>query len=130
MIFSIKKIFVFIIFLSFFAILLYSKNNSATAQTPTVCSISPADVVLAIDRSGSMNESAGGSVTKLSAAKTASNNFLDILANDTDNRAGLVTYAATSTLNQTLTNNFQSIKTAVNSITANGGTCIQVPPLA
>src|SRR3989344_5747651 len=104
---------------------LNNQNTSAQTSSFLVCGNAPSDVILDIDRSGSMNDSAGGTVTKINAAKTASNNFIDILANDPNNRAGIVSYATTSTLNQTLTNNFQLAKNAVTSLSASGNTCIE-----
>ena len=109
----------------FLIISLFGLKVSKAQTAPPVCGNAQADVVLLIDRSGSMNDSAGGSVTKINAAKTAANNFIDILATDANNRAGVVSYATTSTINQSLTNNFQLAKNAVTSLSASGNTCIE-----
>lgn len=90
-----------------------------------VCGTSPTDVMLVIDKSGSMNDRAGSSGTKISNAKTAANNFIDILAQQTQNTVGLSTFANTGTLNSSLSSNFSSVKNQVTAISANGGTCIE-----
>lgn len=97
-----------------------------TFNKPTlVCGTSPTDAMLVIDKSGSMNDKAGSSGTKISNAKTAANNFIDILAQQPQNTVGLSTFASTGTLNSSLTSNFSSVKSQVNAISANGGTCIE-----
>jgi Mg-chelatase subunit ChlD len=96
------------------------------AATPApVCANVPVDVTLIIDKSGSMNDQVGSSGTKLANAKTAAKAFVDIMAQNTNNRVGLITYANTGTVNLALTNNFSSVKTQIDAITATGNTCTQ-----
>lgn len=89
------------------------------------CGTSPTDVMLVIDKSGSMNDKAGTSGSKMAGAKTAANSFIDILSKETRNTTGLSTFASTGQLNSPLGNNFSSVKNQVNAMTANGGTCIE-----
>ena len=90
------------------------------------CGTSPTDVLMIMDRSGSMNFAGGGSGgTRIQEAKSAANNFLDILIAGNNNQSGLVTYSSAGTLNKALTADIASVKTAVSSVTAEGGTCIE-----
>jgi Mg-chelatase subunit ChlD len=95
-------------------------------NTPALtCGTSPTDVMLVIDKSGSMEDPAGTSGSKLANAKIAANNFVDILAKEPRNTTGLSTFASTGTLNSPLTNNFASVKSQITAITSTGGTCIE-----
>jgi Mg-chelatase subunit ChlD len=91
----------------------------------TSCGTSPSDAILAIDTSGSMNDAAGSSGTKISNAKTAAGNFIDLTSAQTTNRIGLVSFNTAATLKSALTNSFSTVKTQVNALTADGNTCIQ-----
>lgn len=91
----------------------------------TTCGTTPSDTMLVIDNSGSMNDRAGSSGTKLSNAKTAANTFVDIVAKDSKNYYGFATYASTASLKSQLGNNASTIKSQINAISANGGTCIE-----
>ncbi|MCB0205647.1 MAG: VWA domain-containing protein, partial [Anaerolineae bacterium] len=77
----------------------------------------PPDVMLVIDRSGSM----GGA--KLSAAQSAAVVFLGQM-NLAEEQAGLVSFNSGATLNQTLTHSLTQLTNAVNNLTAGGGTAI------
>jgi hypothetical protein len=77
----------------------------------------PVDVMLIIDRSGSM---AGD---KMTATKAAAIAFVDLLDSSQD-RVGLVSYSDSATLNQVLTTDFAAVKTAINGLVANGYTDI------
>ena len=82
---------------------------------------SSADVVLVIDRSGSMGD--GG---KMAAAKEAAKAFADALLKDgNDVKMAVVSYADNVSTDQVLTNSAGDVKGAVDGIRANGGTHIQ-----
>lgn len=89
------------------------------------CGYAASDALLVIDKSGSMNDRNGTTGTKISNAKTAASNFIDILAKDTRNYVGLSTFASTGTLNSQLSNNYPAIKNQINGIIANGHTCVE-----
>lgn len=94
-------------------------------QPSQTCGVSPSDAMLVIDKSGSMNDQAGTSGTKLSNAKTAASNFVDILSAQSSNAIGLATFDNTGYLNSQLTNNYSSVKTQINAINAGSGTCVE-----
>ena len=79
----------------------------------------PIDVVLVIDRSGSM---ADGSPTRISSAKTAANMFVDQISDNVNNRVGVVSFASDTRKDQSLTNNFGVVKTKINGLSAVGAT--------
>lgn len=91
---------------------------SAECTTAQQCT-APVDVVLIIDRSGSMTYDNG---TRLADAKAASKGFIDLLQ-PTD-LAGLVTYATTATLNHQLDADFVTLKNKIDTIVAVGATNI------
>lgn len=101
------------------------ETRSKADTTTAVCGSAPADIVLVIDKSGSMNDRLGSSGTKLSNAKIAAKNFVDILSQNTNNRVSLVTYENTGSVNSSLTNNFSSVKTQIDGISANNYTCTE-----
>ncbi len=86
----------------------------------------PADIVLVLDRSGSMQGA------PLAALKSGANQFVDIIDEGTDgaldgviangSRVGVVSFADNATVNQPLTGSAGSVKSAVNSLVAAGGT--------
>jgi len=79
----------------------------------------PIDVVLIIDRSGSMGD---GSPTRISSAKSAASTFVDAMSTSTNNRVGLVSFASSTTPDQSLTNSYSTVKTKINNLNAYGAT--------
>lgn len=104
-------------------------STPTPTPTPTIpiigkCPNSPTDSIIIIDKSGSMNERINSSpTTKTSSAKDAAKKFVDIIAADTRNKTGLISFSTTATLNSPLTNNYGSVKNLINSLTPNGYTC-------
>ncbi len=100
-------------------------NNSAPAPAidrislvnTASCSASTVDVVLVIDRSGSM----GG--VPIAGVKTAAKAFVDDLQLSSDQIA-LVSFNSTATTNQTLTHTGSLVKTAIDALTSTGSTAI------
>ncbi|MDE7162321.1 MAG: VWA domain-containing protein [Anaeroplasmataceae bacterium] len=86
----------------------------------------PTDIVLILDRSGSM---AGSPLTSM---KNGANKFIDIIDEATDgtqdgqigngSRIGIVSFADTATQNTQLITSVSDLKAAVNSLTADGST--------
>lgn len=77
----------------------------------------PLDVILVLDRSGSMEG------TPLADLKTAATAFVNKLDPALD-RVGLVSYATAATLNRQLTADFAGVKTAIDAMVASGYTNI------
>lgn len=95
---------------------------------PTIakCPNAATDSLVIIDKSGSMNDRIGTSrVTKIANAKTAANNFVDILSKDTRNKIGLVSFDNKAYLKSPLTDNYAQIKTFITALNAGGYTCHQ-----
>lgn len=94
------------------------------SPTPTpiqnTCGNVATDTMLLIDRSGSM-----GQANKLVEAKNAAKNFVDIISKDTRNRVGLVSFSTKATVNSSLTTNYASVKSQIDSLSASGYTCQQ-----
>jgi len=63
-----------------------------------------------------------GSPTKISSAKSAANTFVDAMSDNPNNRVGLVSFASTTTKDQSLTNSFSTVKTKINNLHADGAT--------
>ena len=78
------------------------------------------DIILVIDTSGSMKDHG-----RMKAAKDAANAFIDKLLPSTTTRIGIVSFDYYATVKSQLTNNAQSLKTAVNGLSADGGTFTQ-----
>ncbi len=90
--------------------------------TRSVACTNPLDVVLLIDRSGSMDDENQNPPQPLLAVKQAATDFVDLL--ETDVRSGLVTFATEATDNQSLTTSHDRTLAAVNNInirTSEGG---------
>lgn len=121
-----KKIFI-LSFLFLIAGIFYQyKTQPTSAQTTLTCGASPSDVVLVLDRSGSMKNTISGTTgTKMAKAKSAARRFVDILAKDSRNRVGVSSYANLGTIDRTLTNNWESAKTEIGALTPEGETCIE-----
>lgn len=90
-----------------------------STDVPATCGNVTTDVVLIIDRSGSM-----GQANKLVQAKNAAKNFIDVVAaQEETTRIAMVSFSNTSTLSSTLTTDYASVKTKVDALTASGNTC-------
>ena len=76
------------------------------------------DVIFVTDVSGSMLVQ-----NRLPLAKSASKAFVDLMNSSTD-RVGLVSFSTTAILRKSLTNDFASVKTSIDSLVANGWTAI------
>ncbi|MDV4342317.1 VWA domain-containing protein [Methanoculleus sp. YWC-01] len=85
----------------------------------------PIDVVLVIDRSGSMKydiaRNSGTSNERMEAAQDAANNFVAQM-NSTRDRVALVSFAFDATLDQGLTSDSNEIEGSINSLSADGAT--------
>jgi hypothetical protein len=79
----------------------------------------PLDVILIMDRSGSMAWDRPS--TRLSAAQDAAIAFIGEL-DPTLDQVGLVSYATDATLNMGLTSDFTSVESAINALSATGAT--------
>ena len=76
----------------------------------------PIDVIIIIDRSGSMQDN-----NKMAYAKTAAKSFVNKM-NVSRDRVGLVSYGSTTSLDKSLTNDFASVKTKITNLNADGAT--------
>jgi len=89
--------------------------------TPVPCSqVDGLDIILALDRSGSMVD--GGS-TKLADAKTAAKGFVDNV-NTTRDNFGIISFANNTTRDFTLGKDKNGAKTVIDSLVGGGGTDI------
>jgi len=100
-------------------------THSQSTNAAATCGVATSDTMMIIDKSGSMNDKAGSTGTKISNAITAGDNFVDLTAKNAQNEVGLVSFASTATTDSTLTSNFASVKTQINNLKASGSTCIQ-----
>lgn len=97
----------------------------ALTAAPDIIS-NPTDIVLVLDRSGSMTG------TPLANMKTGAKTFIDIIEEATDgvtdgqigsgSRIGIVSFATTATANTQLITSVDTLKNAVDSLTAGGST--------
>ena len=109
-----------------------TNNISLTITAPEkpVSKSTPADVIVVFDVSGSMNENLSGNTKRLAAAKTAVNNMANTLLNGQNSnvRMALISFATTAQqVNITgatdgFTSNYSNFSSAVNGLTADGGT--------
>ncbi|HVF69231.1 MAG TPA: VWA domain-containing protein [Xanthomonadales bacterium] len=90
---------------------------------PTVCANNPTEVMLVIDTSGSMSTAV--TANKITQAKAAAKNFVDILAADPRNKVGLVSFGTTAVVKSGLTNNFAAVKSQIDTLIASGSTCTE-----
>lgn len=97
----------------------YTQLNSAMSQYQSAasCGKVPADIVVIIDRSGSM---AGAKFTE---AKSAAKKFIDVVSADSVNRVALVSFHGTANLDSAFSTNFASVKTKIDSLVTGSGTC-------
>lgn len=101
------------------------KVTLALTAAPDISS-NPTDIVLVLDRSGSMSGS------PLANMKIGADTFIDIIDKSTDNaqdgnigsgsRIGIVSFADTASANTQLITSTAALKTAVHSLTAGGST--------
>jgi hypothetical protein len=109
----------------------YSDMDSATITDIVTISlplgrevITPLDVILVIDVSGSMDDRLpGDEQTKLEGAKEAAKIFVDQLDSEKD-RVGLVTFHTVANLEEHLTHNFDDVKSRIDIISGGGWTNI------
>jgi Mg-chelatase subunit ChlD len=99
--------------------------ESAPVHSAATCGVANSNTMMVVDTSGSMGEKDGSSGTKMSNAITAGGNFVDLTAANPQNEIGLTSFSSTATTNSSLTSNFSSVKTQVNTLKASGNTCIQ-----
>jgi len=110
-------------------VLLCGEGTTVTLTLDGQVSIAenPVDVMLVLDRSGSM----GG--TPLANLKIAANAFVDLIEDTNDglppgitvfSRVGVVSFAATASLNQALTTDLDAVRAAINGLAASGTTAI------
>lgn len=81
----------------------------------------PVDVVLVIDRSGSMGYNDSSGDIRIVSAKDAAYTFIGQMDPSRD-RVGLVSFSSNTTRNCNLTDNFASVNTSVASLVATGAT--------
>jgi len=91
--------------------------TSTITPTPTPIACNQADVMLVLDRSGSIN------ATELTDLKTAATTFVNALGLSTTGiHAGMTSFATFGTLNHHLTDNSASLIAAINALTSGGFT--------
>ncbi|QYZ79113.1 VWA domain-containing protein [Methanofollis formosanus] len=81
----------------------------------------PIDVVLVIDRSGSMRGEDSSGEVRLVSAKNAASTFIDAMDPRRD-RVGLVSFSSTTTIDRGLTDDFSGVKTQLDALRADGST--------
>ena len=82
----------------------------------------PIDVVLVIDRSGSMSETdMEGDETRMKAAKAAASTFIGQMNPDRD-QIGLVSFSSSTTVDNELNDSFEEVNTTLNNLNATGAT--------
>ena len=98
----------------------YSQQTTTkVADTAPVCGNVTTDVMLIIDRSGSM-----GQANKLVEAKNAAKNFIDVVSSqESTTRVGLVSFSTDSKLESGLTTDFTAVKNKIDALSAKGNTC-------
>lgn len=85
--------------------------------SPTPLTCGQADVMLVLDRSGSISS------TELASLKTAADAFVDALGLTASGvHAGMSSFATTGTLNQHLIDNGSTLKTSINALSSGGFT--------
>ncbi|MDQ0872139.1 uncharacterized protein YegL [Paenibacillus sp. V4I3] len=90
--------------------------------TPPANIIMPNDVILIIDKSGSMGTSYGNGVTKMSAAKDAAKGFIDLM-DLTKHEVGIVDFSSEGVTGTfPLTTDATAAKSYINTLSANGAT--------
>lgn len=103
-------------------------GKTATFKTANLAQRESTDVIFVLDDSGSMgaDDVPDYSGSRLDAAKKSAIDSLSVL--NASDRAGVVRYDSTASIarsgDKILTANRNDVKTTINSLTANGGTCI------
>ena len=96
-----------------------SQLNQTFADVPNSCGNVTTDIVLIIDRSGSM-----GQANKLVQAKNAAKNFIDVVAGqESTTRVSLVSFSTTSKLDAGLSTDYNKVKSEIDGLKADGWTC-------
>jgi uncharacterized protein YegL len=103
-----------------------STDVTLTLQGETGIAGNPVDIVLVLDRSGSM---VGAPLANM---KTGANAFVDVIDEATDgvldgviangSRVGVVSFSDNATVNEPLTTNAGALKSDINALVASGGT--------
>lgn len=86
------------------------------------------DIVLVIDRSGSMKDKDKDGVSRMAHAQEAATKFVRTLlpdGNDGNTRIAIVSFASSVSTNQLLTNDANELYKAINGLKADGGTFTQ-----
>ena len=102
-----------------------TNNISLTITGPEkpVEQSTPADVIVIFDRSRSMITNNLGNVTRLQAAKNATNTMAETLFNTNSNvRMALISFSTTAIVAQEFTNSLSEFEGSVNSLSGDGGT--------
>lgn len=107
----------------------YTVNVDVTGAQAggTIVTSEPVDFTLVLDTSGSMSELING-VKKIEALKDSVNNFLDSAAKVNEQsgssmvQVSLISFASNAYLRANLTDDFDSVKTKVNQLSADGAT--------
>jgi Mg-chelatase subunit ChlD len=105
-----------------------TQSTISPTSPPAACADSPSNTMLVIDTSGSM--SVASTANKITQAKEAAKNYIDIIDRDTNNLVGLVSYENTATVKSPLTNNYQQVKNQIDTLVAIGSTCTECGILA
>ena len=95
---------------------LESQPTTETISVAPITATGNIAVALTIDRSGSMSGS------EIADAKTAANTFVDNMA--TLDRAAIISFSSSVTINQVFTSDKTALHNAVNSLSASGGTAV------
>ena len=95
----------------FFAPVL-GQGTGRIAASATAALVGSRDIVLALDRSGSMNDDGLNPEQPLTDTKNAAKDFVDLLDPEGD-QVGLVFYSDSAILSKQLTENFTTVKAAI-----------------
>jgi RHS repeat-associated protein len=96
----------------------YEASDDVTVTADCPGSLQHLDVVLVLDRSGSMSGQA------LADAKTAAKTFVDFMLLAEGDQVGLVSFESTARLDSPLTSDAAAVKAAIDALVSSGGTNI------